>query len=402
MMEKCGKPNNRAGVIATALASVVLGGPAASQAPGQVFAEPTGPYPTGVTEFFWVDESRTEDFTADQTDRRHLLVRIWYPAEPAPDAEKSAYIWNLEEFADPQTFAIAAEIQTHSVRDAPWATDRPTFPVLVFSHGFAWTRFTDNFVTEGLASHGYVVVSIGHTGANRTNRFPDDYEFVMNANMPPEGTGDTDRDARAFWEYLTDTHAPVWLGDISFVLNQLEELNEEPGQAFHERLDFDRVGAFGWSFGGAMAVATTVKDRRVKAAVDLDGQLFGDVIEMGTDRPVMLMHSTLDDPGQQDATGQEALDRLKAVVEQQNETFLEKSRNDWYDLRIQGTQHGSFSDLVLFTGRLEGELAPPRAHEVINVYTLAFFNRYLMGANGLLLSGASDAFPEVIFRQGQR
>jgi len=34
-------------------------------------------------------------------------------------------------------------------------------------------------------------------------------------------------------------------------------------------------------------------DKRVKAVVDCDGQLFGDVPESGIDRPVMMMHGEL-------------------------------------------------------------------------------------------------------------
>src|SRR5205814_781514 len=53
-----------------------------------------------------------------------------------------------------------------------------------------------------------------------------------------------------------------------------------------------------------------------------------------------------------------------------------------YNLKILGSDHGSYSDLILFT-RIPKFLGgrkivnPQRAFEIINDFTLAFFDRYL-------------------------
>jgi hypothetical protein len=40
-----------------------------------------------------------------------------------------------------------------------------------------------------------------------------------------------------------------------------------------------------------------------------------------------------------------------------------------------------------------------RGHEIINAYTLAFFDHYLKGRSSPLLAGPSAEFPEVTFRR---
>src|SRR5687768_1634874 len=55
--------------------------------PTRPFSPPAGPFAVGTHEFLWVDQKREEPFTKDPADRRHLLVRVWYPAEPAPGKE---------------------------------------------------------------------------------------------------------------------------------------------------------------------------------------------------------------------------------------------------------------------------------------------------------------------------
>jgi dienelactone hydrolase len=50
-----------------------------------------------------------------------------------------------------------------------------------------------------------------------------------------------------------------------------------PGEPFFGRPDLTRIGMLGWSFGGATSLQMSRDDPRVKAAVNYDGDLFGDV-----------------------------------------------------------------------------------------------------------------------------
>ncbi len=44
-----------------------------------------------------------------------------------------------------------------------------------------------------------------------------------------------------------------------------------------------------------------------------------------------------------------------------------------------------------------GTIAPARGLQIVNAYTLAFFDRHLKGNTETLLDGPSSAYPEVTF-----
>ena len=61
-----------------------------------------------------------------------------------------------------------------------------------------------------------------------------------------------------------DEHMTLWTQDVSFILNRLEQLNKQDEQdRFTGRLDLERIGMFGHSYGGATA-ADLLKDSRIK------------------------------------------------------------------------------------------------------------------------------------------
>ena len=67
-----------------------------SSSPGVTLPAPTGPYAIGRTTFHWVDENRDEALTLSRSDKRELLVHLWYPTEQRggrspylPDADKA-------------------------------------------------------------------------------------------------------------------------------------------------------------------------------------------------------------------------------------------------------------------------------------------------------------------------
>jgi hypothetical protein len=53
---------------------------------------PSGRHRMGRASYDWVDAQRAEICSSDPQDRRELVVWVWYPAAPAPDAERAAYL----------------------------------------------------------------------------------------------------------------------------------------------------------------------------------------------------------------------------------------------------------------------------------------------------------------------
>jgi dienelactone hydrolase len=195
------------------------------------------------------------------------------------------------------------------------------------------------------------------------------------------------------WDYLGDPVFKFWKDDARFALDRLEALNRDPGP-LQGKLDLTRIGAFGWSFGGALAVQLTRDDPRVIAAVNHDGQLFDDVRQAGTSRPVMLIHHGIDDALEFPEKDRPMVRELMSETSSWDSTARIASTADWYDVTVAGTEHGNFSDLVLFLKQPAGRTEPRRAHEVINAYTVGFFDQYLKGKPSDLLSATTSPFPE--------
>ena len=369
----------------------------AAEIPERPFAPPTGPHAIGMTEYRWIDESRPERFTRDPDDLRSVAVRVWHPTDDPGDGG-AMYVADMAEFGDDRDFVPVTHVRTNAIRDAAPAAG--PFPVLVYNHGGGWSRFTSTFTTEELASHGYVVVSVGHNGFNRTQFLPDGSSVVADTLTFPEPTGDLYEDAMRGWDFLDEHVFPEWVADAAFVIDRLEDLNAGNGP-FGGRLDLDRIGMYGWSFGGATSIEMSAVDQRVRAAIDHDGQLFGVAPTQGTTRPFMLMHGGVlpetppfEDPDSV-AAYNDAIERLMADVRDTDARLKAASTGDWYDITIAGTNHGSFSDLVLFIPGSSPDIDPARGHEIVNALTVAFFDRYLKGAAAPLLDDPGAVYPEV-------
>ena len=101
---------------------------------------------------------------------RTLIVDLWYPAIPLPGAHRETYFASLpsEPPAPPATFTVSGI----AIRDA-----RPVgrnYPLVVVSHGYSNATAAMTWLTENLASKGYVVAAIRHDDPliTDTSRFP--------------------------------------------------------------------------------------------------------------------------------------------------------------------------------------------------------------------------------------
>jgi predicted dienelactone hydrolase len=161
--------------IGTALGLVVIVIAAALSALLPVFKmpNPTGQYAVGTTSFAFTDESRPEIYTPDPTDKRLVYVQAWYPTGLTKDSARTP-MWIIPEKVAPVVvksllgmpgflFDHLALVKSNSYLNAPLTELEPAYPVLLFSHGHAEGFIAQNMVQmEELASHGYVIFSVGH------------------------------------------------------------------------------------------------------------------------------------------------------------------------------------------------------------------------------------------------
>ena len=110
-----------------------------------------------------------------------------------------------------------------------------------------------------------------------------------------------------------------------FLVEELESLDGgEPSSIFENRLDLERLGALGMSFGGASTGPFWASDARCEAGVNLDGKQFEDFGEKLLDKPFMWINN----------------ERPRSM----NDAINCGSAKPYYRVRIRGTTHLDFVD----------------------------------------------------------
>jgi predicted dienelactone hydrolase len=374
-------------VLAALLLAVVLPLGAQETTAGEIsLPELTGSYAVGRAAFEWTDENRDEIYSDVEGENRELVVWVWYPATPAPDAVPGTYIPGmLGDLIGQQAGISMSQIKIHAYDDAPAAEG--TFPVLVFSHGNASLLAQYTALLEEIASHGYIVAGISHTYNTPVTVFSDGR--VLPAN-PEAVAGDS---------------VTYWSDDMRFVLDQLTALNGD-SPLLAGKLALENVGFFGHSFGGAATGETCRVDARCKAGINLDGAFLGETTQQGLTQPFMNLFSDRDcafmaETGTGPSDVQEC-ESFKEMIAAGYQKVLETS-SAGYQISIIGSAHNSFTDypfLAALVPQLTGSInnltiAPDRTWRVTSDYALAFFDTYLKGQPSALLDGASEAYPDV-------
>ena len=153
---------------------------------------------------------------------RKLKLEIWYPAViPEGKDDLVTYEESRGSQDDPKKPFIQYAFSGRALRDAaPVSTGGP-FPLIVVSHGYVGSRLLMTYLTENLASKGYIVVSIDHQES-------------------------TYQDAGGFQSTLLNRSR-----DILFVLDQIAEMGKTGSKSFLSGLvDASSTGLIGYSMGG--------------------------------------------------------------------------------------------------------------------------------------------------------
>lgn len=386
----------------------------ASAMPVLRLPEPEGAYAVGTETFHLVDGEREETFTEEPDDKRELMVQIWYPAQQThPGGNRVSLFPEDRQLFEAYTKAYAAELnlpafvldywkyfQTSAYDRTPLASSGKPFPLVLISHGEGTSRLLHVSQAENLASHGYIVVAIDHTYSTLATAFPDGrvsgYTVIRSGGTVEDFF---DRAARV---------GSVWTQDIAYVIRSLEQLNEGAfGGGFQGRIDMDRIGMLGHSFGGATAFRAVNDIPNIRAGINMDGTLYGIRKRDGMDKPFLFLESedfqTWKTKLEQGEVTDPAIQkRLSAELATIDRTVDHGGTM----IAVEGASHYNFTDLQLFTEMLDltgmtGPIKGDRGAHLINAYVLDFFDMYLKGTgNGELLKGPSPQYPEVKFPLG--
>lgn len=245
--------------------------------------EQPGPYSIGHTTLVITDTSRNPDgSTPVTTAGRPLYLHVWYPTRARPNGHIQ-YSWNNPIYnqntggsvypglPDTPALTFAGSTSAHEIAEGA-ALAEGRFPLLVATHGYevaAAKNMPDTL--ESLASHGYVVASVEHTGDDDVWYQTYFMENYVGLELGPNPS-----------IYAATIFQRV--KDVSFVISAvLAGKADRTGAPFAARIDADEIGVLGYSLGGQTSLATVAgistqslpADRRVKAAFMGAGSNYG-------------------------------------------------------------------------------------------------------------------------------
>jgi predicted dienelactone hydrolase len=380
------------------------------------FPKPAGPYGIGTLTYHFVDRVRPEIFSADPDARRELMVQIWYPAKENLSFPRAAYLPDADKLTaafarihDRPTFLFGhfKYVTTNAIVSAPVADDQPSYPVLLFLEGATGYRQMNTFEVEELVSHGYIVAALDQPGAAANVIFPDGHE-VAGLSL--------DQMTLIRQSYLPSQPAPKLNGtafengiigylaqDVIFTLDQLASLNRlDPNAIVTGKLDMQHIGTFGISLGAIVIGEACQKEPRLAACLMMDAPMPASVVQAGLRQPSMWITRDA-------ASMRLERERAGGWPEAEIEAHLTSMRSVYeslsgagYFVQVPGMFHSNFLDIPLWSPLasmigLTGPIDGRRAHEIINAYSLAFFDRHLKGRPAVLLDGPAAQYPEVLF-----
>ena len=395
--------------VALGVALLAIGAVASIGLPVLTLPAPGGPFVVGSASLSLVDETRDNAFFDAPDEPRELYVQVWYPgaitdAEPTPRVRA---LWEELHRGDLDLFTLFSSylsgVETHSYEAIPFSPAEPAYPVIIFSHGMGSFPEQSTLLMEHLASHGYVVFATSHPYAsmrvisstgkaiyldldklNEVSAPFDDEAASARARM--EQAGSAEERTRVLLERYEGANGlnvlmAQWEEDLRFVLDAitLPTGRDSKLQAIVSRLDVDRIGFIGMSFGGGAVTELCKSDTRCRAALNMDGGTFGQRQRQSLRIPYLGMT-------------------------RENEDFLDyllsASRSDYYAVEVEGAKHLDFTDDAVVLPILKwlgvtGDLAGWRIIEITNAVSLRFFDAYLRGA---AKPRFDDDFPELTVR----
>ncbi len=349
------------------------------------------------------------------------MVSFWYPAahtgwragqQTAPHMERraGAHFGSPDGsghfgYGVPAGAADWAATRTHAHLNAPAARGTGVRPVVLYSAGLGDPRTWNTSLVEDLASRGYVVVTVDHTYDSSEVALPGGR---LAASALPELGARPGADIGG----LLRKAMRVRVDDVRFVLDRLGDSRHRPAlpKGLADAMDLRHVGMVGHSAGGFTAIRAMREDRRIDAAVNLDGTMaypgpdgrgshLSEVSRTGVDRPFLLMGTDAADSGEYDR--------------QPSWRALWQHSGGWRrNVTLTGSQHGAYTDAAALLPQLArqgvvpwgtvrrdvGTVRGERAVEATRAYVASFLDRFLRGKDDGLLDGPSDRFPEMRVR----
>jgi len=346
---------------------------AGAEAAAPALPEPDGPYAVGMQRFELTDPSRHGVVSRDPNEPRVLPGYVWYPAKHGTRGTRPYFTpaeVETQAHAMARNFGYGADelngfdkVITHSVEAAPPARGT-AFPILIFNHGYECYPAQNTALLERLASHGYIVLSIGHphdaadmrlaNGTLLATLHPagNDPEFaalrktLMSAPSHAARTAALTGYDAAFNRDRLGASLVAWRDDTVFTARAIQEGQMPPSlKPVFAMGDTHRLGFIGMSFGGATAVSTCKLVAECRVVVNLDGGNYdASLFNAPVERPLLLLMSDWVNLPLPNRPSDPAFNGSDYAYEPWSRAGLNPNV---VRLRVEGIRHMGFTDLIL-------------------------------------------------------
>lgn len=254
-----------------------------------------------------------------------------------------------------------------------------TCPLIVFSHGGISTKTSNLSLYKELASHGYVVVSIGHTYHELSTEIDGKKIYIDSGYMKELNAENSHSDIENSYECF-QRWMKLRTDDINFVIDTFIQKSIEESNSIYSLVDMKSIGVAGHSLGGSAVLGVARQRDDIKAVIALESPYMYDITGVdgneftwNTDPyPCAVMNIYSD-------SGYPLIESDNKYV--QNKLLYNSENVENY--YIEGTNHYTLTDLVrtspILCTLLGGGYKNPGYDtlEFINQKSLAFFDNYL-------------------------
>lgn len=366
------------------------------------FPQPTGTYAVGIRSLHLVDKSRMDHIQNKAGCFRELMIQLFYPTDEVLDNTSKnylpAYLFDTQkkdlsdipgiQESDLGEFDL---IKINSIKDAQISKAEKKYPLVVLSHGLRCSRFDYTALCEELASQGYVVAAIDHTYICSKTQFSDgrivEFKPAFDVNAISNDTYP-----------LIEKGVDRCVLDVRFVIDSL--LTSE------QYLDSENIAVVGHSFGGAVAMQTSLQDNRIKTAILMDpafcGRLVPDnktipfmyLLAEQTDYDAILENTTLSNQKKSELRNvlncYQKYCQSNVVLNANHMIFSNAALLKHMNIMEKLSTLGKNTDLG--AGQLDGF----KATQAIRDYSVAFLNKHLKGLESPFLQEDNKHFESFV------
>ena len=361
-----------------------------------LFAKPMGKYAVGTVSYWVTDPDREEIFITDKHQARQIPIQVWYPAENSSQSDYAPYIPEATKVSEaisellhiPKALLYPLQFKrSNALEKAPISKEKTQYPVLLYLTGLYGHRCISTFQIQELVSQGYIVVGIDCPIAVALATFPDGNTLKsLPRTLIDPMLNESLTEENPLLSYKGKTFEggliAYFAKDVSRVIDFLTTLNiNDPNHLLYNKLNLDRLGAFGVSLGGVIVSEASWRDRRIKASLIMESPIPKKIAQTGLPIPTMVITRPAESMrterkksgGWTEKDIEQHLSTMRALFENTAESEF---------VQIPDMFHVDFTDVPLWVPfaqllGLSGRTPIEETHDKLNSLTLKFFEEYL-------------------------